>query len=145
MFLLDCSGSMRPFWASMVAAFREFLKIIEAMGGSDTAVSVVTFDDKATIAVQQSPVRTDYEITFGGGGTSFKEAFKKAEFLAQLTNQGSTPVIVFMTDGSDNGGVQESAKIAKKIYDASPTSNKLLTFCVAFGKEAKFEELRIIC
>jgi Mg-chelatase subunit ChlD len=146
-FCLDESGSMRGGrWASLQQAYQTFLSHrSNGQGGSDI-VSVIQFDSSARVMFERQhlDVARSASLSMRGGGTNFAPALDTASSVLQNARQlGYTPMLVFMSDGHDDGGSSALTRMGQ-IY-RTHASEGLQVYCIPFqaGRtgEARLAEL----
>ena len=142
-FVLDMSGSMAFEWSGVVKAYNQYLQRRRQSQSECDLVSVVQFDGSAQVTVDMLPIgQAPSELTFGGGGTCFFPAARRAFVQASKTPSTHTPIIVFMSDGwanDANAAADNFSKLNQNIRQAH--GNDLELHVIAFGDSASTTQL----
>jgi Mg-chelatase subunit ChlD len=136
-FVLDMSGSMSHNWSGVVAAYRKFIECRMQHQCQNDLVSVVQFDDEATVAFQNYPMASvPQDLNFRGGGTYYSPAAAKACEIALTTPDSHSAVVVFMSDGlADENDAHQAASaftLLNQEYRRLKGSD-LMIHVIAFG------------
>ncbi|CAF1371081.1 unnamed protein product [Adineta steineri] len=105
--LLDSSGSMRGKpWNDLIAATKLLLQA-RIDGGTDDRISIITFNDKATLVCTDQPMSAVdlSKIACTKDTTAFEPAFQLVNDIIQRSNDKNSNlkhIIVFMSDGQAN-------------------------------------------
>ncbi len=145
-FVLDQSGSMSGDWSGVVSAYNQYVKRRLQNQSECDLVSVVQFDDSATISVHMEPIsKVPSNLDYSGRGTRFHPASQKAFELVTNGPSSHVPVVVFMSDGqaSDtDAAVGTFAQINRNVRQTYESDLEL--HVIAFSNGASTSQLQKI-
>ena len=145
-FVLDQSGSMSYDWNGVIAAYNQYIARRRQNQSESDLVSVVQFDDHATVSVRMSPIgQSPNNLSYRGGGTSFHPAAQSACELASATPPSHIPVVVFMSDGCAHDAAQAAGAFShlnRGIRHSHESDLEL--HVIAFGNGASTQQLQQI-
>jgi uncharacterized protein YegL len=134
-FCVDESGSMggQP-WSDLVTAYRKLLDRRMGDQGEGDIVSVVQFSTSPRTTVQRASVAQAQaaSLQYGGGGTYFAPALQAVLQEIQRSPPGSTPLLIFMSDGCD--GASNAGAVMDQLWSSFGPSRNLQVHTIAFGR-----------
>ena len=151
-FILDSSGSMDNADASGVSklnaakdASGKLLDIIEAenRAGGDHEVAIVEFSDSSQV---DTPLTTDVSQArsavgrmFADGGTAMPQGLKTALDLIDRSSTGARPIIILLTDGLPNiglNGESDESVVRGQVLDLAREAGRdgICIYTVGFGE-----------
>jgi uncharacterized protein YegL len=141
-FCLDGSTSMSGSpWSDLMQAYQQLLSKRRNDQGVDDYVSVVVFNDRATIIVRCTPLRqAPQSVNMPGGDTNFAPPLTEARALIGAMGHDYNPVLIFMSDG-DNGDKGAPEPIMQEIY-RQYSSRNLQVHTIGFGNAANSPTLK---
>ena len=147
-FVLDQSTSMGNStskgtrYDELRTSFDAFKKKRLESGDAGDRVSVILFSDNMKHLAKMVAWNEVPALSFNGGGTKFEYGLRGAEeALARDSSGRYRPVIIFMTDG-DNNGDQASTNTSMQTIDNKYKEKGLITRFIAFGGGADQSSLQ---
>ena len=90
--VIDASGSMRPFWSSLVKHFNHYIP-------KENAITI-TFDTTPYFVTDN--ILSEDIFKHGGGGTNITAAFEMMDQKIEKLDKNQMLTILFISDGQDN-------------------------------------------
>ncbi|CAF3088423.1 unnamed protein product [Rotaria sp. Silwood2] len=134
-FVLDESGSMRPHWDELQKAYNNFLTRRHDDQGGDDLITVVQFDSSAhTICSRQKVASTPRTLSIHGGGTDYAKGLKEATKEIENDKTKASIVMIFMSDGTDDGS-ESPENIISQLKSKYAKDHNFICHTIGFGPD----------
>jgi Mg-chelatase subunit ChlD len=137
-FCLDESGSMSlgQRWQDVMQAYRGHLARRRIDQGVTDKVSVITFASSPRLAVDQAELPSaPADVPYHGGGTEFSPALQMALQQLQKTASAYKSVLIFMSDGEDQGSYGDPSRVCRQLHSSIPG---VQAHFIGFGGDSEF-------